>query len=177
MFRKLEWFDEEGEAQAREAVRQARFAKILVLRNMYRPEELHQDPLEFPIQLSDEIREECEQRLGVTDCSVQVIEDRAAEGMCTIKFKSEIEAKAASKLMNGRLFAGMRVSALIYDGSFPLPKKQQRASSKTADEDEEQARLDAFSKFIENGDDGSESDGSDESEREDPCSDDVDIDQ
>lgn len=136
---------------------------------MYRPEELHQDPLEFPIQLADEIREECEEKLGIVDCSVQVIEDRAEEGLCTVKFKSDIEAKAASRLMNGRLFAGMRVSALIYDGSFPLPKKQQKAS-KTGDEDEEQARLDAFSKFIENEGDGSEesenSEGSEDSESE-----------
>ena len=42
--------------------------------------------------------------------------------MCTVKFKSDIEAQAAAKLMNGRLFAGMRVSATIYDGSFRYPK-------------------------------------------------------
>ena len=150
-YRKLEWFDEEGEAQAREAARLARFSKILVLRNMYRPEELQQDPLEFPIQLSDEIREECEEKLGIAECSVQVVEDKAEEGICTVKFKTEIEAQMAAKLMNGRLFAGLRVSATIYDGSFPLPKKQHRIS-KTEDEDEKQARLDAFSQFIENAD-------------------------
>ena len=167
----MEWFDEEGEAQAREAARIARFSKILVLRNMYRPEELHQDPLEFPIQLSEDICEECEGKLGISDCSVQVVEDKAEEGMCTVKFKSDIEALAASKLMNGRLFAGLKVSANIYDGSFPLPKKQQ-PSRIIGEEEAEQARLEAFSKFIENGkgndsEESEESDESKESESED----------
>ena len=160
-FRKLEWFDEEGEAQAREAARQSRHAKILVLRNMYTTEELTESP-DLPAQLSDEIMEECEERLGVTDCTVQVIDERADEGMCTIKFKKGIEAQAAAKLMNGRLFGGLRVSATIYDGSFLLPKKQNRRS----DDPEEQARLDAFSKFIE-GENEEEENDDDEEEDED----------
>lgn len=135
---------------------------------MYRPEELHQDPLEFPIQLAEEISEECEEKLGITDCNVQVIEESAEEGMCTVKFKSEIEAMAAAKLMNGRLFAGMRVSATIYDGSFQLPKKQQN-KGRTPEEDVEHLRLDAFSKFIENNTEDSESD--EEEEKEDNYSD------
>ena len=170
----MEWFDEEGEAQAREAARQARFSKILVLRHMYRPEELKDDPLEFPIQLSEEISEECEEKLGISDCSVQVIEEKAEEGMCTVKFKSDIEAQAAAKLMNGRLFAGMRVSATIYDGSFPLPKKQIYKASKTGEEDE-QARLEAFSKFIENGGDEAEDSADSDSESSDNESSDVKI--
>lgn len=170
MFRKLEWFDEEAEAQAREAARQERFSKILVLRNMYRPEELQESPLDFSVQLADEISEECEVKLGVSDCSVQVLEERADEGMCTVKFKKAIEAQAAAKLMNGRLFAGLRVSATIYDGSFPLPKKQNQL--KSGDEDE-QARLEAFSKFIENG--NSESDNEESEEESESESDDEQI--
>lgn len=120
---------------------------------MYRPAELQESPLEFPIQLTEEIVGECEEKLGVSDCSVQIVEERAEEGMCTVKFKSAIEAQAAAKLMNGRFFAGLRVSATIYDGSFPLPKKTKPVSSAV----DEEARLEAFSAFIENGSDDSES--------------------
>lgn len=116
---------------------------------MYRPEELEESPLEFPIQLTEEILEECEEKLGISDCSVQVVEEKADEGMCTIKFKTAIEAQATAKLMNGRLFAGLRVSATIYDGSFPLPKIKRNTT--TSEDPDEQLRLEAFSKFIENG--------------------------
>ncbi len=121
---------------------------------MYRPEELEESPLEFPIQLTEEIMEECEEKLGISDCNVQLVEERAVEGMCTVKFRTAIEAQAAAKLMNGRLFAGLRVSATIYDGSFPIPKKK---SCKSEDPNE-QYRLEAFSKFIENGSDSEDSD-------------------
>lgn len=157
MQKKLEWFDEEAEAQAREAARQERFSKVLILRNMYRPEEL-EESLDFALQLTEEIAEECEEKLVITDCSVQVIEERADEGMCSVKFKKAIEAQAAAKLMNGRLFAGLRVSATIYDGSFPLPKKRTDLVGAHADE---QARLEAFSKYIEeNASDNSDSEQS-----------------
>lgn len=129
---------------------------------MYRSEELEESPIDFSVQLAGEIAEECEEKLGITDCSVQVIEEFASEGMCTVKFKKPIEARAAAKLMNGRLFAGLRVMATIYDGSFSLPKTQ-NLKNVEADE-EEQARLEAFSKFIENGSD--QNDDSEESEEE-----------
>lgn len=129
---------------------------------MYRPEEL-EESLDFSVQLVDEIAGECEDKLGITDCSVQIVEERATEGTCTIKFKKTIEAQAAAKLMNGRMFAGLRVSATIYDGSFPLSKKQNLNMG--ADE-EEQARLEAFSKFIENGGGSEESDEEEEEEEE-----------
>lgn len=165
--RKLEWFDEEAEAQAREAARQERFSKILVLKNMYKPEELSESLDDFTLQLSEEISEECEEKLGVTDCSVQVIEERAGEGMCTVKFKKAIEAQLALKLMNGRLFAGLRVMASIYDGSFPLPPKKTKKIARNATEDlEEQARLEAFSAFIEGDESEEESASESESESE-----------
>ena len=129
---------------------------------MYRPQEL-EESLDFSVQLAEEIAEECKDKLGITDCSVQIVEDRAAEGTCTIKFKKTIEAQAAAKLMNGRMFAGLRVSATIYDGSFPLPKKQ---NLKMSADEEEQARLEAFSKFIENGGGSEESEEEEEEEEE-----------
>ena len=104
---------------------------------MYRPEELAESPLDFSMQLAEEISEECEARLGVTDCSVQVVEEKADEGMCTVKFNTSIEAQAASKLMNGRLFAGLKVSATIYDGSFSLPKSKNK---KSCEDPHEQSR-------------------------------------
>jgi HIV Tat-specific factor 1 len=132
---------------------------------MYRPEEL-EDSLEFPIQLSEEISDECQEKLGITDCTVQIIEERADEGMCTVKFKSAFEAQMAAKLMNGRLFAGLRVSATIYDGSFELPKRSKNATTAQTDETDENYRLEAFSKFIERGNDFSSSSESDEQEND-----------
>ncbi len=144
-YRKLEWFEEDAEAIAKEEAKLARWAKIVVLKNMYTTEELEADPLGFPVQLSDEIVEECQERLGIEECSVQLVEE--LPGVCTLKFKSDLEALAAIKLMHGRWFDGRRVEASIYDGSIALPKKK---STTVALEDEE-ARLEQFSKFIENG--------------------------
>ena len=147
IFRKLEWYDEEAEAQARESARQSRYSKILVLKNMYRPEELYESPEEFSSQLEEEIVEECEEKLGILDCSVQVIEERSEEGLCTVKFKNAFEAQMAAKLMNGRLFAGLRVIASIYDGSFQIPKKQSAKKIKYDNEGGEELRLEEFSKL------------------------------
>lgn len=171
----MEWFDEEAEAQAREAARQERFSKILVLKHMYRPEEL-QESLDFGDQLAEEIIEECEERLGVTGLTVQIIEEHSQEGMCTVKFKRAVEASAAAKLMNGRFFAGQRVSATIYDGSFQIPKKKLTRKTDFGDDKDEKVRLEEFSKYIEdesNSDNESESsdnsDSSDNSEISDNC--------
>lgn len=125
---------------------------------MYLPEEYFCEPIDLPIQLSEEISEECEKKLGITNCNVQVIAEHAAEGMCTVKFRSEFEAKAAAKLMNGRLFNGMTVSATIYDGSFPIPRKSEHSQRPS----EEQSRLDAFSKFIEQNAEESNEDNDEE---------------
>lgn len=171
--RKLEWFDEEGEAQAREAARQEKFSKILVLKNMYRPEEL-KDSLDFSDQLIEEIMEECEEKLGVTDCSVQVVEERAEEGLCTIKFKKAIEAQIALKLMNGRYFGGLRVIGSIYDGSFPIPKKTVKIKNYLEEDPDELKRLEAFSAFIEG--DGESEDNSDSADSEQDLTDDTESD-
>lgn len=146
----------EAEAAAKEEAKQARWAKILILKHMYTPQELEADPLEFPLQLAEEITEECQERLGIESCSVKLIEDRAEEGLCSVKFKSDLEALAAQKLMNGRYFDGRRVEATIYDGSFAL------SQPKTVAAEDEEARLERFSRFIE----GRESDNED-SERDD----------
>lgn len=152
----------EAEAAAKEEAKRARWAKILILKHMYTPKELEADPLEFPLQLSEEITEECQERLGIESCSVKVIEDRAEEGLCSVKFKSDLEALAAQKLMNGRYFDGRRVEATIYDGSFPL------SQPKAVTIEDEEARLERFSRFIEGREsDHEESENDDESDEED----------
>ena len=157
----MEWFDEDAEAAAKEEAKRARWAKIVVLKNMFTAAELEADPLGFPVQLSDEIVEECQERLGIEECSVQLVEEQP--GVCTVKFKSELEAVAAVKLMNGRWFDGRRVEATIYDGSFALPKK--KLATATAADDEE-ARLEQFSKFIEGAESASEDEESEQSDDE-----------
>lgn len=161
--RKLEWFDEEAEAAAKEIAKRARWAKIVVLKNMYTPAELEADPLGFPVQLADEIIEECQERLGIDECSVQLVENEALPGGCTVKFKSELEAAAAVKLMDGRWFDGRRVEASIYDGSFALPKK---TSTPAAVDEDQETRLEQFSRFIEEQGE-SESDNESESSEDD----------
>ena len=165
----MEWYDEEAEAQARESARQSRYSKILVLKNMYRPEELSECPEEFSSQLEEEIREECEEKLGILDCSVQVIEDRSEEGLCTVKFKNAFEAQMAAKLMNCRLFAGLRVLASISDGSFQIPKKQSVNKIKYDQEKggEEMMRLEEFSKWIEENEESESEESDAESEESD----------
>jgi HIV Tat-specific factor 1 len=158
-FRKLEWFDEDAEAAAKEEAKLARWAKIVVLKNMFTAAEVEADPLGFPVELSDEIREECQERLGIEECSVQLVEEQP--GSCTVKFKSELEALAVVKLMHGRWFDGRRVEATLYDGSFALPKKKLL----TQTEDEE-ARLEQFSKYIEGESQGEESEEGQSSQEE-----------
>lgn len=154
----MEWFDEEAEAAAKEEAKRARWAKILILKHMYTREELEADPLEFPLQLAEEITEECQERLGIESCSVKLIEDRAQDGLCSVKFKTDLEALAAQKLMNGRFFDGRRVGASIYDGSFSLSQPKPAAT------EDEEARLERFSRFIEGRE--SEDDEDEESNNE-----------
>lgn len=54
--RKFDWVDEEG------GKKQEKFAKIVILKNMYTQEELDADPT-LLLELKDDVREECE-RLG-----------------------------------------------------------------------------------------------------------------
>lgn len=142
--RKLEWYDVAGEEEAR----LARFAKIVVLRHMYTVTDLEDDPLAFPVALADEIREECEERIDGAVCSVQLVEELAMDGVCTVKFRRDADAHAAVRLMHGRWFDGRRVEASIYDGSFPLPKAK-RPTFMTSEQREDEERLAAFSEWIE----------------------------
>lgn len=56
LHRKFDWVDEEG------GKKQEKFAKIVILKNMYTQEELDADPT-LLLELKDDVREECE-RLG-----------------------------------------------------------------------------------------------------------------
>lgn len=153
MSRKLEWSTDDSRSPEEEAAmlaeqrRQAKYARIVVLRGMFRVEEARQDPA-FVLDLKSDLLAECERLGEVTAIHVLV---NVEEGVCTVKFREREAAAACLRLMQGRYFDGRRIRASLYDGSFSL-REHRRAKS----DDGEEERLDQFGTWLENQEGGIE---------------------
>ena len=102
--RKLEWFDEGAKA--------SKFERIVVFKNMFKPEEIEADP-GLILDLKEDLRSECEKLGEVTNVAVF---DKHPDGICSVKFRSPEAAHACIELMNGRFFAGRKLEVFTYDG-------------------------------------------------------------
>jgi HIV Tat-specific factor 1 len=65
-------------------------------------------------------------------------------------------ANAFLQLMDGRLFSGTRVEAYIADGSEKFKKTSEKKISVNDDDEEEDARLDKFGNWLEEGEEARE---------------------
>ncbi|KAK5168271.1 uncharacterized protein LTR77_006840 [Saxophila tyrrhenica] len=120
----------------------SRWDKVVVLKHMFIPRELANDPTAI-LDIKEDIREECEKLGTVTNV---VLYDKEEDGTVTVRFSNDTAAKDAVKEFNGRTFDGRTVWAYIYDGKekFYKSKKQEEDDDK-----DEGKRLESFSNFIE----------------------------
>lgn len=155
MKRKLDWtedgrdpdFDSDEE---RERIKLAKFAKIVVLKHMFTNSELEADPKAF-LDIKEDVLLEAEKFGQVT--SVYLIED-SEDGKCCVKFKSAASAAKCLNAFNGRYFGGQRIAAEVYDGSFKI-----RETKHTADEPDEEERLENFGDWLDKQELDSDNDG------------------
>ena len=101
--KKLEWFDLE-ESQ--------KHKKTVILRHMFRPEELVADP-KLLIEIKDDVQHEAEKVGHVTKV---ILYDLHPDGVVCVKYSNALGAQACVELMNDRIFDGLQVKATIYDG-------------------------------------------------------------
>lgn len=154
MKRKVAWdadeeegvMDGEGVEDAAHKARQNKFAKVVVLRHMFTKAELESDPKAI-LDIKEDILFEAEKIGPVT--SVYLFED-SEDGRCAVKFADKDTAAQCLEIFDGRFFAGQRIAAEIYDGSFRLRESRHKAVS---GEEEEAERLEKFADWLEHEED------------------------
>ncbi|KAI7906823.1 uncharacterized protein BX663DRAFT_497709 [Cokeromyces recurvatus] len=137
--RKFDWIDDEV------GKKQEKFAKIVILKNMYTQEELDSDPT-LLLELKEDVREECEKLGEVTNV---ILYDKSPGGVISVRYKEKESADACVALMNGRYFSGRQISAEIYDGKTRYEKSGGKSSEE--DEEAEKLRLERYAKWLEEG--------------------------
>ncbi|KAL7747886.1 hypothetical protein RI367_006821 [Sorochytrium milnesiophthora] len=145
-FRKLDWFEPTVSAE-----KQARNARIVVLKHMFTLDELDRDPGAI-LDIKADVREECERVGEVTNI---ILYDKEPEGVITVRFKDELSAAACIQLMNGRGFGGQVVIAELFDGRSKYQRSDRGQGSIAADGDadeEERKRLAAYEEWLEGAD-------------------------
>ncbi|ORY92220.1 hypothetical protein BCR43DRAFT_497979 [Syncephalastrum racemosum] len=151
--RKLDWVDEEGGKKAE------KFAKIVILKNMYTQQELDEDPT-LLLELKEDVRDECEKLGEVTNV---ILYDKSPGGVISVRFMEQKSADACVLLMNNRYFAGRQISAEIYDGKTKYEKSGTKTNLEGEEDEAEKARLERYAKWLE---EGGGSDGEEEEEEE-----------
>ncbi|PPQ98604.1 hypothetical protein CVT24_003937 [Panaeolus cyanescens] len=141
MQRKLEeWGDDDGfgpqpdpEANARE---HPKVSRVVVLKHMFRLEDLEQDA-SLLLDLKEDVRDECSS-LG----------EKEPEGIMTVKFKDLVSAQACVLKMNGRFFDGRRVEAELFTGRQRFKRSGASDAITNDAEDDERKRLDDFADWL-----------------------------
>jgi len=137
-----------------------RSEKTVVLKNMFDPKEFEEDP-SLILEYRRDVQEECEQKCGPTK-RVDIY-DLNPEGVITVTFHEFESADACVELMNGRFFAGRRLTAEHWDGKTRYKKEES--------EEEIAKRRELWEKFLESDDKATEqstSQGSSESNSQPP---------
>lgn len=138
----MDWsLDEEGNQKSAADKALLKASRTLILKNMYTIDELDKEP-QLLLDLKEDVRNEAERKIGGVS-SVQIY-DGCEGGIIGVRFKEENLARAAQVLFHGRFFNKRQIQAEIYDQSFKLIKR-----SSVLDEEEEEERLDKYSKFLE----------------------------
>jgi HIV Tat-specific factor 1 len=112
----------------------------VILKRVFHPDEFIEDP-ELEADLKRDILGEAS-KLGVVEN--MKIYRRNPDGVVSIVFKTEVAADACIKLMRGRWFGGRQLEADKWDGVTNHNTKRVQET-----EEEQMARLEAFSKEIE----------------------------
>lgn len=119
---KLAWHsDEDSDASGpsgRQHGKSSPFNRVVVLKGMFRPEDIEKEP-ELLLELKDDVREEAESLGSVTSVVLYdvsssplkplTLPQKEPEGVITVKFKDPTAAQACLLKMNGRYFDGRKV--------------------------------------------------------------------
>lgn len=119
----------------------SRWDKVVVLKHMFTLNELEEDPGAI-LEIKEDVREEAGKFGEVTNV---VLYDKEPHGVITVRFADALAAKACIKVFDGRIFDGRTVQARIADGH----EKFKKTSKKDTGDEDEEARLEEFSRFIE----------------------------
>ncbi|CAL1272025.1 unnamed protein product [Larinioides sclopetarius] len=114
--------------------------KTVIIKNMFEPKEFDEDAT-LLLDYQNDIREECS-KCG--EVKKVVIYDRNPEGVVSVTFTEPEMADECINLMNGRWFAGRKLTAETWDG------KTKYKVIET--EEERQKRLQKWEKFLEEKD-------------------------
>jgi HIV Tat-specific factor 1 len=117
--------------------------RIIVIEGMFSPEDFVTDP-SFSDALEQDIASECS-KYGEID-KITVFSQNPL-GIVVIKYKTSFAAQECIRVMDGRYFAGRRLTAHYWDGVTNYSSTNNPA---TATEDEDKARLDDFGDWLEN---------------------------
>ncbi|KAK3113711.1 hypothetical protein LTR53_008714 [Teratosphaeriaceae sp. CCFEE 6253] len=137
--RLADWDDDDPQALPDTS---SRWDKLVILSHMFTPEVLASDPYAIS-DITEDVREECE-KLG-TVANITLF-DQEADGVVTVRFTVARAAAACVRAFGGRGFDGRKVVARTADGTERFKKSRKGAKEK---EQEEQERLEAFSRDIE----------------------------
>ena len=143
--RLADWDDDDPQALPETASN--RWDKVVVLKHMFAPAELAADAT-LALELKEDIREECEKLGPVTNVTVY---DREEAGVVTVRFANAVSAREAVRVFEGRWFDKRRVEAGIADGRERFRKSRR---GEVGDAEEEERRLEQFSRDIEGGREG-----------------------
>lgn len=124
-----------------------RFNKVVILKHVFTLEELEKD-ITAALDIREDIQEGCEEIGPVTSVTLYDLEK---DGVISARFQNEEDAKECVKRMDGRFFAGRRLSAKIYDGLAKYKKSSKRNRADEDDEKDEEERLQKFGEWLESG--------------------------
>lgn len=133
-------------------VSKRRALKIVVLENMFHPDEASKDESFFD-DLERDIVEECE-KCGPID-KITVFSTNP-KGVVIVKFHTAFAAQECVRVMDGRFFGGRKLRCMFWDGvtNYSVPTMStadgtsHTASGATAEVDAEEERLDAFGDWL-----------------------------
>lgn len=116
-----------------------RHEKVVIIRNMFHPNDFEEDPLVLN-EYREDLRTECE-KFG--EVKKVILFDRHPDGVASVAFKEPEQADACILSFNGRWFGGRQLSAQLWDGTTDYQVEE------TTREREE--RLKGWSQFLEGG--------------------------
>ena len=111
---------------------------------MFDPSEATRGGVTFLSELEADVVPELEDACG--SVSKATIFARHPEGVITVKFLSAAGAAACIGVMNGRFYAGRKITASLFDGVTDFSAPPVTAAVAIAEED---ARIDDFGKWLE----------------------------
>lgn len=110
--------------------------RIIVFKNMFDVKDFEKNPL-LITELRDDMKAECE-KFG--EVRKVIVFDRNKEGVCSVAFATFEGAETCLPVMNGRWFAGRRITAEKWDGKTNFKVEET--------EKQEEERLDEWEKYL-----------------------------